>query len=154
MADNLGFNLALALTGHSASYFCRICELLKEFCQQATVKVLSKYRSSKSYQCQLDFIDNCGVKFNLRDTCDVVRYCKLNDLAHFKIVDNLFVDIMHDLTKSVIPLVLKNIFEYCFNANIFKFDDCNMCNFYSYPKAFRTSKPSSISKTRQHFIHK
>lgn len=151
MADNMGFNLALALAGHSASYFCRICELPKESCQRVTAEILSTYRCSENYQRQLDIIDNSEGKFNLKDTCGVVRYCKLNDLTHFNIFENLSVDIMHDLTEGIIPLVLKNMLECCSNASIFKIDDVKKkIDFYSYPKQFRRNKPSSISLTRQH----
>lgn len=151
MADNMGFNLALALAGHSASHFCRICELPKESCQQATAEILLTYRSSQSYQRQLDIIDNSDGKFSFKDTCGVVRYCKLNDLSHYNIFENLSVDIMHDLTEGVIPLVLKHVLEHCLNASIFKIDDVKkMIAFYSYPKEFRRSKPSPLSLTRQH----
>lgn len=87
----------------------------------------------------------------LKDTCGVVRYCKLNDLSHFNIFDNLSVDIMHDLTEGVIPLVLTNMIEFCVNAKIFKFENLKkLIDFYAYPKQFRKSKPTSISMTRLH----
>lgn len=121
-ADNLGYNLALSLAGHSASHFCRICELPKETCQQTTTEILSAYRSNESYQRDLNFISDSGGKCNFKDTHGVVRYCKLNDLNHFNIFENISVDIMHDLTEGVIPLVLKNLFEFCFEAKIFKFE--------------------------------
>lgn len=152
MADNLGYNLALSLAGHSASHFCRICELPKETCQQTTTEILSAYRSNESYQRHLNVISNSnGKKINLKDTHGVVRYCKLNDLNYFSIFKNISVDIMHDLTEGIVPLVLKNLFEFCFDANIFKFEELKiMCNYYSYPKEFQRNKPSSISMTRQH----
>lgn len=151
MADNMGYNLALSIAGHSASHFCRVCELPKETCQQATTEILSTYRTNESYQRHLDFISNSDGKFQFKDTHGVVRYCKLNDLNYFNIFENISVDIMHDLTEGVIPLVLKNLFECCFDANMFKFEELKkMCNFHSYPKDFQRNKPSSISMTRQH----
>lgn len=151
MADNMGYNLALSLAGHSASHFCRICELSKESCQQTTIEIQSEYRSNESYQRHLNVISNSNGKINLKDTHGVVRYCKLNDLNYFSIFKNISVDIMHDLTEGIVPLVLKHLFEFCFEANIFKFDELKtMCNYYSYPKVFQRNKPSSISMTRQH----
>lgn len=152
MADNMGYNLALSLAGHSASYFCRICELSKETCQQRTTEILSAYRSNESYQGHLNVISTSDrKKIQLRDTHGVVRYCKLNDLNYFGIFKNISVDIMHDLTEGIVPLVLKTLFEFCFDANIFKLEELKtMCNYYSYPKQFQQSKPSSIVMTRQH----
>lgn len=150
-ADNMGYNLALSLAGHSASHFCRICELPKKTCQHATTEVLSAYRSNESYQRDLNLISNSDGKFNFKDTHGVVRYCKLNDLNHFNIFENISVDIMHDLTEGVIPLVFKNLFEFCFESKIFKFEELKiLCNYYSFPKEFQRNKPSSISMTRQH----
>lgn len=68
MADNMGFNLDLSLGGHSAAYYCRICELPKETCQQATTEIISAYRSNESYQRQLNAIKDSDRKCNLKDT--------------------------------------------------------------------------------------
>lgn len=150
-ADNMGFNLAFSLGGHSSSYYCRICELPRGVCQEITVEIPSKLRSNKKYERHLQTIECCEGKLDLKETCGVIRYCKFNDLSYFNIFENYSVDIMHDLTEGVIPLVLKELFQFCVGSHICKLDDLKkLCAFYSYPKEFRNNKPSLINMTRQH----
>lgn len=145
-ADNLGHNLALAMAGNSSSHFCRICELPRETCRTAVTEDVTKYRNLENYQKCLDSIENAEGKLDLRETCGIVRYCKLNDLSHFNIFKNFSVDIMHDLNEGVVPLILKHLFQFCFDQKIIKLQKLkDMISFYSYPKLFRKSKPSMLN---------
>lgn len=143
-ADNLGANLLTCLGAHGSTFYCRICEQSKTECQNATIEDVSRYRSNEKYQRILETMEQ-SQQINLRDSFGVVRYCKLNDLNYYNTFKNFTVDVMHDLNEGVIPLVLKKVFDYCIEKNVFKEKNLKeMIKFYSYPKLFRRDKPSEI----------
>lgn len=149
-ADNLGANLALSLAGNQSANYCRICEMPKETCQIATVEDISNYRNPEKYKQHVETVENASQKLTLRETRGVVRYCVLNDLKFYNAFTNYAVDIMHDLNEGVVPLTLKNIFNYCLNKKVLKETDLDgLVKFYSYSKIFRRDKPSNLRLDRK-----
>lgn len=79
---------------------------------------MNKHRTKDKYAIALDQIET-SVKVDCKDTKGIIRYCKLNDMKYFHILDNYNADIMHDLAEGVIPFVLKNIFKFCIDNSLF-----------------------------------
>lgn len=110
--DNLGGNVSLGFSVCSSTYFCRICDLTRTESKTTTKDNLAKFRNKDDYAIALDLIET-SEKVNIQDTKGIVRYCVLNDMKYFHILDNYNADIMHDLAEGVMPFLLRNIFKHC-----------------------------------------
>lgn len=148
-ADNLGANTALCLAeGFRAKYYCRICTMHIDECQQMTQHDLQKYRNVTHYEQMLAIIRD-SEKVDLKKTFGVKRYCALNNLSHFHIFNNFCVDIMHDLYEGVISFLLERVFQFLIETKVFTENDLKtMVKFHSYPKKFRRDKPSFLNFTK------
>lgn len=109
--DNLGGNSSLGYVEcFNATYFCRICQLTKTESTYTTRDDLKKHRTKIGYYEAMEIIED-SFKVDVRETMGYKEYCPLNDLRHFHILDNMTVDIMHDLCEGAIPFLLTNAFK-------------------------------------------
>lgn len=148
-ADNLGANISFCLAeGFRAKYYCRICTMSIDECQQMTKDNLQKYRNETHYKQMIEIVSN-SEKIDLKNTLGVKRYCALNDLSHYHIFSNFCVDTMHDLYEGVVSFLLENVFQFLIQKKVFKEDNLKtMVKFYQYPKKFRRNKPSFLNFTK------
>lgn len=147
--DNLGAHVALGFAEScNSNYYCVCCEMPKNICQRSTKPVTSYRRTISSYTEQLDIIANCSkVDFTL--TKGIKRYCVLNDLQYFHMLDNQGLDIMHDIAEGAIFFTLKRLFEYCFTHNIIKEKDLQQkIQFYDYGQLSRSNTPSILNMAK------
>lgn len=86
--------------GFNANYYCRICELSKEECQKTYKEDKSKKRTRDNYEKHMAEIEN-STTVEYTQTRGLKRYCALDDLIFFHILENQSVDIMHDLNEGV-----------------------------------------------------
>lgn len=92
--DNLGANNILGyVESFSANYYCRICKEHKKVMQKQTISNSSMRRNIANYNTDL-IIDNSS------DT-GIKSECVFNELKSFHVVENVHVDIMHDLDEGV-----------------------------------------------------
>lgn len=114
--DNLGGNNCLGLVeSFQAFFYCRICQMPKELCQHAVEENPKMLRNRNDYKEQLKIIE-ASESVNYSQTKGIKRLCVLNKLDYFHIVENISVDIMHDLNEGVIPFLLKHFFKRCIRA--------------------------------------
>lgn len=119
-SDNLGANTALGFVRNfsKAKYFCRFCTCplpeTKTLCQE----VPPKLRTVEHYNDQIQLIKN-STKVDWNATYGIERYCVLNDLKYFHIIDGMVPDIMHDIDEGVIPFALRCFFNYLMEKNVF-----------------------------------
>lgn len=132
-----------------AHFFCRICTLTKEDTKQLTREDETKFRTRESYDGivkqiisgqNLDYVESLGVK----------RFCYLNNLKYFHILDNFNLDIFHDLMEGTVPLLLKLFFEYGINHRVFTEKDIvNAFLCHDYGPLNKMCIPSAINLTRR-----
>lgn len=118
-ADNLGANAALGFPENfsKTSFFCRYCESSKDECLALNENVPSKRRTKERYMSQIATIAN-SAKIDLKETHGVKRYCELNNLKYFHMLDNMAPDIMHDLNEGAIQYLMKHLFDFCTSEKI------------------------------------
>lgn len=146
VGDNLGLNGSLCMNeSFRSTYFCRICKLSNEKCQQETMDNLNVYRDEMHYDEMLNIIQN-SEKVEFKETCGIKRYCVLNDLKYFHTFRNFSLDFMHDFLEGLMSFSLKHVFRNLIDNKVFKEDDLKkMIQFYQYPKHFRRDKPSALN---------
>lgn len=93
-ADNLGANNILGyVESFSANYYCRVCKEHNIVTQKQTISNPLKRRNVENYNMDLktDNSTDTGIKTE----------CIFNELKSFHVVENIHLDIMHDLDKGV-----------------------------------------------------
>lgn len=119
VADNLGANIALGFVANfsKAKFYCRFCECDIIECKAVHVDIPSKRRTKQRYNNQIITIAN-SESVDSKDAQGVQRYCELNNLKYFHMLDNMSPDIMHDLNEGIIPFLLKHLFAYCVSKKV------------------------------------
>lgn len=109
--DNLGAMSVLGFAeGFNTTYYCRHCECSKSVCQKLVKEDKSKLRNKESYSNHVKMAENLS-KMNLAKTKGVKRSCKFNELLFFHILDNMSMDLMHDVNEGLIAYCLSDFFE-------------------------------------------
>lgn len=143
--DNLGGNSSLGFVeSFRATYYCRICTMSREECEQATKEDTSKYRTQENYSDALQIIkDSSHVDF--KDTRGIKTTCSLNKLKYFHIIDNYNVDLMHDIYEGTVPFLLENLIEHCVSKKVFTFNEiAAYVENFDYGKLNRRNIPSTL----------
>lgn len=106
--DNLGANTSLGFAeGFSASHFCRLCEESKMECQTLTTPFSRKNRTKANYMDNIHNIEQLlPSEFDYDKSKGIKRYCVLNDLQYYHILDNPILDIMHDINEGAFVFLL------------------------------------------------
>lgn len=111
-SDNLGAHTCLGLVKNFSKtpYCCRVCKVNRDEMKTCCNELPSQLRKIDDYTAAIGIIEN-STKVNYEQTKGVARYCVLNDLKYFHIIDSMAPDIMHDVNEGIAPLLLKHIFE-------------------------------------------
>lgn len=136
IGDNLGLNYFLNFSkSFSSNYFCRFCRAFKADTQQLSCcKDPKLMRTVENYK--LDILD---VNFK-----GIVQESLLNSIPSFHIVNNYYVDIMHDLFESVCHYDALHIINYFISSmKYFDIDTLNLRkqNFDYGPKEIENTSP-------------
>lgn len=145
-SDNLGQHTALGFVQNfsTTEYCCRFCTCplfeMKTLCKE----IPSKIRTIEQYNEQIRKI-NDSAKVDLKESKGVLRYCALNDLKYFNIIDGMVPDIMHDLNEGAVPFVLKYTFELLINEKVFSEKQINDSTInFDYGQLNKNNIPSKI----------
>lgn len=146
--DNLGANGVLGFVECFNSYFCRLCEISKVDSESLVKERADIMRTKESYQKCVEaaskFIER-GKPLNLKATKGIKRDCIFNRLQGFHVLDNITLDIMHDVNEGIIPFYLTKLFEYCdMNKIMKKSDIVTLVRDHIYGQLDQRNKPSLI----------
>lgn len=146
-ADNLGANTALGFVENftRTKFYCRFCECDNLECKSLHKEISSKKRTKQRYADHLVTIAK-SEKVVFRETYGIKRYCELNSLQYYHMLDAMAPDIMHDLNEGIIPHLLKALFKYCISENIVGEDELkSRIHFHDYGFKNRKNCPSLVS---------
>lgn len=147
VADNLGANIALGFVAYfsKAKFYCRFCECDIIECKAAHADIPSKRRTKQRYINQIITIAN-SESVDSKNAQGVQRYCELNNLKYFHMLDNMSPDIMHDLNEGIIPFLLKHLFAYCVSKKVLSEAELKTkIQYYDYGFKNRKNCPSLVS---------
>lgn len=115
--DNLGAN---GLFGYVECFIvdncCRFCVCTQDEMQTIIDEEPDKMRNKESYaHCisQIDEDDSGETIVN-----GIKRYCVLNDLNHYHMLENTSVDLMHDMNEGVVPFFVKFFLNFMMDNRI------------------------------------
>lgn len=148
--DNLGANVSLGFAGSfSAVYYCRFCECNSIECSALTREVESKIRTKENYASRLATIQSLE-NIDYAKTFGVKRHCILNELIFFHTMENISVDILHDLYEGAMPLLIGYIIEFLLSCKMVKKSDIiQMVENFDYGEKNKKNIPSMLAMTRK-----
>lgn len=95
--DNLGLNSILGFVeSFKGTYFCRISQ---ESALTSTAKEDSLIKNIEIYEED--------IKTAHKSKTEIKERCVFNDIKNFHVVDNLSVDVMHDVLEGVCKYVMQ-----------------------------------------------
>lgn len=128
-----------------------MCEMNKDECRKSTTDDAKFYRTKEGYAKSIQSIEHMVPdSVDLKETRGIKRYCVLNKLKYFHILDNYNVDIMHDLLEGAVPFLLTQVFLYCFKESIFSENRLkNLLFFFDYGKLNTKNIPPTINLNKK-----
>lgn len=123
--DNLGGNIALGFVeSFRANFFCRICTMPKKETESSIRESSYFLRTSSSYDALFQ-TNKEEVYTDYNESKGIKRYCILNDLKYFHVIESNSLDLMHDVLEGAIPFILKYFFKNVIEMKIFTIEDIN-----------------------------
>lgn len=149
--DNLGANVLFGFAqSFSAEYYCRFCECTKTETKEIVDENVAKRRSEGSYSEQIQRLE-ANSELNLKETRGIRKNCSFNRLHNFHVMNNLSIDIMHDIFEGVIPFSLKFFFQYCIDIAISSHSDLlRQVRDFNYGTLNIRNKPSTLQMSSNH----
>lgn len=116
----------------------------RDECKTATEDDPRKYRTKETYSNTIQSIGNKKT-IDFKETKGLKRKCVLNELNYFHILDNLNVDLMHDILEGTLPVLLKEFFSHCISENVFtEFELKNLIDYFDYGKLNTHNNPFNM----------
>lgn len=144
LSDNLGANAALGFVESfgKSNFYCRFCECNNSECKTLTEEIHSKRRTKQRYADHLITIAS-SEKVDLKETAGIKRYCELNSLKYFHMLDTM-------TPEGVIPFLMRNFFKYCVSTKIFSTEDdlIREIQFHDFGFKNRKNCPSLVSMVK------
>lgn len=150
LADNLGANGIFGFVeSFSATFYCRICELISSECKITVEEVPEKLRKKSTHQEMIDYLNNTD-RPDYKSSKGVKKSCVFDRLNHFHIFDNCSVDIMHDMNEGVIPFFIQHLFNKMISEKIATYSQLQaLCRDHDYGHIWKKYKPSVINIERK-----
>lgn len=142
--DNLGANFVAGFVEcFVAHYFCRFCECERLDCKNLVKENKRKRRTKTKYANHVKAAEE-GLDYTLSK--GVKKVCKFNDLKYFHILDNMALDVMHDVNEGAISFCLLNFFKLILKQTNLKLGEIQQrVRDYNYGHTYRYNKPSFLS---------
>lgn len=121
----------------------------REECKRATLEDIKKYRTKSKYSKTIEEL-KCSDSVDLKKSKGIKSDCSLNKLMYFHVLDNMNVDIMHDLLEGTVPFVVKNVVLYCIDKKIFSESEINnSIRFMNYGRLNSKNIPNPLNLARK-----
>lgn len=118
LGDNLGLNSFLDFNkSFSANTSCRLCKITKIESHQMNVENTELMRTADNYEVD--------VHLNNPQQTGVVNNSLLNEIPSFHVVENYYVDAMHDVFEGVCHYSLAQIINYFTKMKYFNLETLN-----------------------------
>jgi len=144
VGDNLGLHqLCGFVESFSAKHFCRFCMINKADCDTTYTDDGLELRNKEQYSRQVKCLLEGTI--STRD-CGIKSSCLLNSLQYFHVVQNVSVDVMHDLLEGIVPFELKLILaSFIFDKKYFSLQVLNArLASFDYGYLNRRNKPTAL----------
>lgn len=145
--DNLGANSVFGFVEcFRAKYFCRHCEATSSECKTMVKANETKRRTKSKYEALVKYAEDKGNKSDFSVTMGIKKRCEFNKLKHFHVMNNMSMDVMHDINEGVIVQCLHGFFECTIRDKILTEDKIQqkVRDFNYYPTQ-KKKKPSLIN---------
>ena len=141
LGDNLGLHQFLGFTeSFAANYPCRFCKVHKKDMGKMVKEDPLLLRTKASY-------DN-DIQKDMSES-GVSRSSPLNTIPNYHVIDNGFVDVMHDLLEGVAKFGMYCIIKFYIDNKTFSLEDLNS-RVRTFPYGNASNKPPPI--TRAHIL--
>lgn len=108
-----------------------------------------KHRTKECYHEAVRVVQN-SAKIDYKLTFGIREMCVLNELKYFHIIDNLNVDIMHDLCEGTVQTALFHFFKYILAKKVLSEKELiNRITFFDYGVLSRHCYPSRLTLDRK-----
>lgn len=114
----------------STHYFCKICTIHKKDAQKTCVADSNLLRTTDSFSylsCQQNYANSDTINF-----FGIKYKTALLNLAHFKLSENLNIDVMHDFLEDVCYRDLKLFINFCNKSGFITLNDLNEVQAFDY----------------------
>lgn len=134
-ADNLALNQILGFVeSFRSTSYCRFCKCTSQECGKLCKEVSNKVRNESNYKDDLELND--------KKETGIVGPSALANINFFSVVNNLAVDIMHDLCEGVCHYSFLTIIKICVEENYFTIHDLNARILsFNYSPHYSNNKP-------------
>lgn len=145
--DNLGANSVFGFVeSFVANFFCRHCECSKSECHTMIKENKRKRRTKKNYESHVERANNKNIQQDFTATKGIKKSCKFNDLKYFHVLDNMSVDVMHDINEGVIAYCLHDFFNLIVKKKILAIGEIQKrVRDFNYGNTQKYNKPSLIN---------
>lgn len=136
VGDNLGLHQIFGFgESFSSNYFCRFCKIHRNSARfpHRVNNLLRRTKETFTQDLDCRNFSETGVKYN----------SNLNNIKDFHVVENCFVDVMHDVLEGVCKFGLISIIKYYVENEVFTLEEFNS-KVRLFP--FKSSKPPFITK--------
>lgn len=145
LADNLGFHMCYGLTeSFNAHYCCRFCECNKMDRQEQLEECPSKMRTKTSYEQCLTIVEKSRA-IDLKQSFGVKRPCVFNEIGSFHILENLTVDVMHDILEGVGSFLIDESLKWMCQNGFTEDDVVAKVRDFNYGPISKKNKPSILA---------
>jgi len=122
--DNLAGTMLLGMNeSFNSHYYCKICTMHKEQAQNACVADPNLLRTTDSFHYlsnQQNYANSDTINF-----FGVKRKSALFNLTHYKICENMNIDVMHDFLEGICHIDLKLFIDFCNKSGLITLIDLN-----------------------------
>lgn len=147
-SDNLGLNEVFGFKMSFAhDFFCRLCTVTKTNSEMRSEIVDSEIRQKNDYDKIMKLLEKNDI-LDPKIAQGYKNHCLLNDLKFFHILDNISVDLMHDMHEGNIQFFLKNVINHCIEKH-FTFNEIfKRIRDFNYGALNRKNHPSKLNITK------
>lgn len=122
--DNLDGAMLLGMSeSFDSHHYCKICTMHKEHAQKVCIADSSLLRTTKSFyhlSYQRNYANSDTINF-----FGIKHKSALLKLTHFKISENLNIDVMHDFLEGICQRDLKLFISFCNKSGLITLNDLN-----------------------------